>query len=80
MQVFADMWNQRYPGTTPNLGMQDEFIGVLRDGIIELVHRENNDPVAIFKKTVENLISTLTSELETALTNAQGVDAKNEVF
>lgn len=48
LQVFAQLWETRYPGQTPSLVMKDQFVGVLRDGLIKLVAEAMNDPMTVF--------------------------------
>lgn len=51
----------------PNLQMRDEFIGVLRDGLLKLVAEEANDPIKVFQKSIESMVESLKAELETTM-------------
>lgn len=47
--------------------MTEEFIGVLRDGLLKLVAEAANDPIKVFQKQVESMVEALRAELEKAL-------------
>jgi hypothetical protein len=51
----------------PNLQMRDEFIGVLRDGLLKLVAEEANDPIKVFQKSIDSMVESLKAELETTM-------------
>jgi hypothetical protein len=67
MQTISAIWTARYPNLTPNITMRDEFVGVLRDGLLKLVAEAANDPTVVFQKQVDSMVTSLRTELDNAL-------------
>jgi hypothetical protein len=67
MNTITEIWTSRYPEMTPSLAMIDEFVGVLRDGLLKLVAEAADDPVKVFQKQVDNMINSLRDTLEATL-------------
>lgn len=61
--------------------MRDEFVGVLRDGLLKLVAEAANDPLTVFQKQVESMVESLRAELDKALAEPlpEGADRATEM-
>lgn len=85
MNTITEIWTSRYPEMTPSLAMIDEFVGVLRDGLLKLVAEAADDPVKVFQKQVDNMINSLRDTLEATLAEpipdgADRTEVQNERF
>jgi hypothetical protein len=64
MNVLSEIWTLRYPDISPSLNTKDQFVGVLRDGLLKLVAEAANDPIVVFQKQVDSMVESLRKELE----------------